>query len=183
MSVVDGSRHRFTREEYQLLAPSGMRSELLDGEIIDVSPMKEPHAYTVMSLVQALTRRLDDDRHSLGSQIPIALSDYSEPEPDVWVARRPRRDFAGRKATPDDLVLIVEVADSSYVLDRNRKLPLYAGSGVSLVWIVDLNRRVVEVHAECDGEGYRSLVSVPAEGVLDLPWGGTLAVGEFMPPD
>jgi Uma2 family endonuclease len=183
MSVVDGSRHRFTREEYQLLAPSGMRSELLDGEIVDVSPMKEPHAYTVMSLDEVLRASLDRSRFSLGAQIPIVLSDYSEPEPDVWVARRPRKDFAGRKAVPEDLVLVVEVSDSSYMVDRNKKLPLYAAAGVSLVWIVDLNRQLVEVHADPDGPSYRSLVSVPIDGVLDLPWGGTLDVAEFMPTD
>jgi Uma2 family endonuclease len=183
VSVTDGVRHRFTREEYALFdMPETGRTELLDGEVVNVSPMKLPHSVAVMNLVRLLTRRIDDECNTLGSQLPVALSDVSEPEPDVWVALGPPGVFATHKPTSEELALVIEVADSSYLFDRNRKLPLYATAAVPEVWIVDLNRDVVEVHCGPDGATYRSLVTVDRDGVLDLPWGGTLAAAEFLPP-
>jgi Uma2 family endonuclease len=178
VSLREGVRlHRFTRAEYACFDVPGIgRTELIDGAIVDVPSMTQPHAWAVMSLVELLISTIDDARHALGSRIPIALDDWSEPEPDVWVAGVPRCVFMNRKAVPADLLLVVEVADSSYLFDRNRKLPLYAAAGIALVWLVDLNRALVEVHTDPEGCSYRSLVSIGIDGAVSLrgvdrsPW-------------
>jgi Uma2 family endonuclease len=175
--------HRWTRDEYAALAVAGieLRCELIDGDIIDVSPMQVRHAYVTNRLVKLLGRSVDDTL-TVGSQTPIVIDEHSEPEPDVWVATVPDVELVVRKPTPEDLALVVEVAETSYLLDRNRKLPLYARSGVSLVWIVDLRRDVVEVHSGPDTGTYRSLMTVGVGDSLELPWGGELAVADFIGP-
>jgi Uma2 family endonuclease len=183
-SIESHAPHRWTRHEYLALADLGLdlRCELIEGEIIDVSPMRVRHSYTVAKLTALLLDSVDRATHFVGSQVPIVIGDDSEPEPDVWVAHAPDAVMARRKPEPADLSLVVEVAETSYLFDRNRKLPLYARGGVPLVWIVDLARDVVEVHRDPDGDTYRSLVTVERSGTVELPWGGGLAVADFIPP-
>lgn len=151
------AHRRFTVDEYHRMAETGIlreddRVELLDGEIVEMSPSGPRHAATVRRL-ERLFHRLAGERALVSGQNPISLDRYSEPEPDIALVR-PQDDFyAGAHPTPADVLLIVEVADSSLGYDR-RKLASYARAGIPEVWLVDLTRDRVETHRAPRGDGY-----------------------------
>jgi Uma2 family endonuclease len=136
------------RVEYERLTEQGFfdsdeRVELLDGLLVVREPQHAPHATAVRLVVKAL-RAAFGPGWLVDSQLPIALDDVSEPEPDVAVVPGDERDYrAGHPARP---VLIVEVADSSLAKDRTFKQALYARARITDYWIVNLIDRVVEVH-------------------------------------
>ena len=151
------TRHKLTVDDYYRMADAGIltsddRVELIDGEIIDMPPIGQDHAGTVNRLAEALFQAFAG-RAIVSTQNPIRLDDLSEPQPDFAVLRR-RADFytTGERPGSDDVLLLIEVADSSLRFDRTVKLPLYARAGIPEVWIVDLRRRVVDVH-RAPGDG------------------------------
>ena len=155
---VELPRRRFTWEEYHRMAETGIlgpedRVELIEGEIIVMTAIGLRHA----SCVAELTRRLVPaigDRALLWPQNPVRLPRDTEPQPDI-VLLRPRADrYTTSSATPEDVLLLVEVADTSYRFDRRVKLPLYARAGVAEMWIVDLGHDVVEVYRRPSDTGY-----------------------------
>ncbi len=155
---VDPVRHRFTVDEYYRMGDAGVfgegdRVELLGGEIIQMSPIGSLHAAAVNRLNRLFTAALGN-RAVVSVQNPVRLGNLSEPEPDVAVLR-PRPDFyAAAHPRPDDVWLIVEVADTTIGWDRRVKRPLYAAAGIPEVWIVDLGQRAVEVATGPRPDGY-----------------------------
>lgn len=136
------------RVEYELLVDkgffeSGERIELIDGLMVIAEPQSSSH-YTAIRLVELALTRAFGHGWDVRTQGPIALDDVSEPEPDVAVVRGGVRDYAD--AHPVDPVLVVEVALSRYAFDRKYKSSLYARAGRPEYWIVNLVRRVLEVH-------------------------------------
>ena len=132
------------------LLPGG-RTELIDGVVVDVSPQNPPHALCVERLTAALYRRLLDQAR-VRVQAPVRLAAHWMPEPDVALVRLDAP--ADRHPQPEDLLLVVEVSDTSLAEDRGEKLVQYARSAVPVVWIVDLNGRCVEVHSALAGAQY-----------------------------
>jgi Uma2 family endonuclease len=130
------------------------RVELIDGELIDMAPISQGHAAIVGGLNQALVIACAG-RAIVWPQNPVRLDRLSEPQPDLAVLRR-RADFyaTGERPGPADVLLLVEVADTSLRFDRKVKLPLYARSGIVEVWIVDLQRRVVDAYRSPVVEAY-----------------------------
>jgi len=121
------------------------RVELIEGEIIEMSPIGSPHAARVKRLNRLLVRRLGT-RAIVQVQDPVLLSQLSEPQPDLGVLK-PREDFyAAGHPEPSDVLLIVEVADSSRAFDRTIKAPLYARAGIVELWVVDVIDAVVDVY-------------------------------------
>ncbi len=166
MSAEAVTTYRWSRERYDRAVESGVfddeRIELLDGELVEMSPQSDPHAATTRWLRIHLTRGLDPLVWLVGSHEPFALSDWSEPEPDVWVARI--AEVAGRvHPATAAMALVVEVSWSSGQKDRERKHRLYAAAGVAEYWIVDLHREVVHVHRLPAGDAY-SHVSTAVRG-------------------
>jgi Uma2 family endonuclease len=151
-------RYRFTVDEYYKLAEAGVlsedsRVELIEGEIVMMTPIGRRHAACVDRLNRLLVHAVGESA-IVRVQNPVRLGDRSEPEPDLALLR-PRDDFyAEREPGPADALLIVEVADSSLAYDRGVKLPLYARAGVAETWIVDLGERVIEVHRSPGPQGY-----------------------------
>lgn len=151
---------RFTVEQYDRMIeagvfPPGYRAELIEGEIIEMSPIGPPHAACVGRLTQKFSLLLQREA-IVWVQNPIRLSDYSEPEPDVTVLK-PREDFYSKSLpTPADVLLLVEVSETTLDYDRKRKLPLYARAGVPEVWIVNLAEGRVETFADPSGDAYRT---------------------------
>lgn len=145
-------RHLFTVEDYYRMASAGIlqphdRVELIEGEIINMSPIGSPHAGCVMCLMNLFVRLLGD-KANINSQNPVRLSDLSEPQPDVAVLK-PRADFyRNAHPTPGDVLLLVEVSDTTLDYDRKTKLPLYANSGIAEYWIIDLNAEAIEIYTE-----------------------------------
>lgn len=143
------TRHRFTVEEYNELIDFGVlgendRVEFIRGEVIDKMPIGELHLFCVNQLNRILNRQVGEDA-IVSVQNPIRLDD-SEPEPDVALLK-PRDDsYRSGKPTANDVLLVIEVADTSLEIDREIKHKLYAESGISEYWIVNLLDGCVEVY-------------------------------------
>jgi Uma2 family endonuclease len=156
---VEVPRRRFTVGGYERMGAAGVlgeddRVELLDGEIVEMSPIGPLHA----ALVDRLTRlfvRLAGPDVVVRVQNPVRIGSYSEPEPDLVLAHRRDDGFLLAHPVPDDVALLVEVADSSLPVDRGVKVPLYARAGIVEVWIVDPAERRVLVHRDPSGDGYQ----------------------------
>ena len=141
---------RFTRAEYDRLIALGVLDEdepieLLGGEMVVKEPQAGPHA-TAVQLVQQTLQRVFRKGWTVRSQLPIALDDESEPEPDACVVPGVARDYRG--GHPTRPALVVEVADDSLPRDRARKGSLYARAGIADYWIVNLREAVLEVYRE-----------------------------------
>jgi Uma2 family endonuclease len=141
---------KLTRLEYErmveaeILGPED-RVELLGGTMIVKEPQYSPHATAIQLAARAL-RRIFADRWDVRVQLPLALADDSQPEPDVWVVPGDPRDYRDRH--PETAVLVVEVAPSRVAFDRNYKGSLYARAGIADYWVVDLPARRLEIHRE-----------------------------------
>ncbi len=151
-------RYRFTVEDYHRMGEAGIldeddRVELIEGEIVEMPPIGSPHGGTVKSLTNTLAR-LVGDRAIVSVQDPVVLSDLSEPQPDI-VLLRPREDFyRDSHPRPEDVLLLIEVADATAAYDRSVKLRLYARAGIPEYWIVDLGRALIEVNRAPRGDAY-----------------------------
>jgi Uma2 family endonuclease len=144
-------RHKLDVHAFHRMAETGIlgendRVELIDGDLIDMAPIGQGHVGMVNRLTEVLVLACSG-RAIVSGQNPIRLDARNEPQPDFAILRR-RPDFyeTGERAGPIDVLLVIEVADSSLRFDHDVKLPLYARAGIPEVWIVDLRRRVVEVY-------------------------------------
>jgi Uma2 family endonuclease len=151
MSVQIARRHFKINEYYRMteagILAEGDRVELIDGEIVEMSPIKSRHAACVDRLNKLLNRLVAQDA-IVSVQNPIVLDDYSEPQPDISLLR-PRADFyAQGHPRPADVLLVVEVADSSTQFDREIKLPLYAEAMLPEVWLINLPDETVERYSQ-----------------------------------
>jgi Uma2 family endonuclease len=156
---TETTKKLFTVDEYYRMAEAGIlsrrqRTELINGEIIEMSPMKARHA-AVVTRVNELFIPAVKGKALLRPQLPLRLNDFNEPEPDI-VLLKPRQDsYASRHPGPSDVFLVVEIADSSLKYDRDVKLPLYATSRIPEVWIVDLRSDTLLVYRQPAGKTYK----------------------------
>ncbi len=151
-------RYRFTRDAFERMAEAGVlppdaRVELIEGELIEMSPQGSKHATALHLLVEALQLGILEDVH-LRIQAPLDLGDRNAPEPDIAVVAGTIRDYSA--AHPKYAHLVVEVSDTTYYFDASEKLALYARSGIPEYWIVNLNERQVEVYSEPSGSVYNA---------------------------
>jgi Uma2 family endonuclease len=180
----------WSRAEYDRLIERGLLDEdepieLLDGLLLVKEPQQTPHATGVMLVAEAL-REAFGPGWAIRQQLPVALDDRSEPEPDVCVVPGSARDY--RDAHPTRPALIVEVAASGLGIARGRKANAYARAGIADYWIVNLIDRVLEVHREPYRRGerrwsYRSVQTLGAqEAVTPLAApAARIAVGDLLP--
>ena len=131
------------------------RVELLNGQILNMSPIGPSHGSAVKRLNDFFSN-LPHGRWLLAVQDPIALDDYSEPQPDLMLLKRAPDFYEKRHPGPDDVFLLVEVSDSTLALDRGEKLPLYGRAGIREVWINNLPDQTVEIHRDPHYQGYGS---------------------------
>lgn len=155
------ARRLFTVDEYYRMAESGIlheddRVELVEGEILEMAAIGTRHFACVNRVNKILVQRVGDAA-IVHVQNPIRLSDLTEPQPDVALLR-PREDFyAGKHPTPEDVLFLVEVSDTTLRYDREVKLPLYALSVIPEVWIVDLSGEEVLTYSQPSGNSYREI--------------------------
>jgi len=160
MSAQPEKRY-FNVNEYYLMAQVGVltpddRVELIDGEILKMSPIGSPHAACV-SRLDDLLRRSQKTGFMVRIQNPVRLNEFSEPVPDV-VLLNPKEDYyAEGHPTPSDVLLIIEVAETSVLSDRRVKLPLYARHEIPEVWLISLPKKLVEQHFEVGNGSYGKL--------------------------
>jgi Uma2 family endonuclease len=152
-------RWQFTVADFARMVEAGIlaeddRVELIDGEVRAMSPIGPRHVAIVNRLNALMSRQLADNA-IVSVQNPIQLTDYTEPQPDIAVLR-PREDFYARALPlPEDVLLVVEVAETSLEYDREEKLPRYAQVGIPEVWLIDVERETVTQYTQPDGMHYR----------------------------
>ena len=156
--VSDVQRYRFNVDEFARMGEAGVfteddRVELIDGEVLEMSPIGSPHAGTVNRLTELLVTRLAG-RANVIVQNPLRLDRHTEPQPDLVVARRRKDFYADRHPEPADVLLVIEVADSSLRYDRTEKAPRYGRAGIPETWLVDVQAGTVTVYADPGPEGY-----------------------------
>jgi Uma2 family endonuclease len=144
----------WTRDEYHRAAEVGIlrpneKLELIEGEILSKSPIGSQHSVTVHNVFRFLSAAFSDS-HYVTIHQPIALSDNSEPEPDVFIAVGKPSDYEDHHPTPAELKLVVEISDTTLSFDRTRKAALYSASKIGEYWIVNLVARQIEVYRRPD---------------------------------
>jgi len=158
--VLIQAQHRFSVTDYYRMAETGVlrpdaRVELLDGRIIDMSPIGPFHGGVTNHLLEVFTAA-SRGRWRTSVQNPLHLDDHSEPQPDLMLLKPAADFYRNRHPVPADVFLLVEVSDTTLELDREQKLPAYGRAGVPEAWIVDLNHATIEVYREPHFTGYAS---------------------------
>lgn len=196
------TRHLISVDAFHRMGEAGIlgrkdRVELIDGEIIDMSPIAALHAAIVARLASYFSQRLGD-KAVVWCQNPLRLDDISEPEPDIAILR-PRNDFyTTAHPGPADVLFVIEVADTSLAYDLGTKVPLYARHGIPEVWVIDAATRTTSVFrqpaggrepARTAGSGYAEEVSVASheavscDGVVDDAGGRVVVeLSRLLPP-
>jgi Protein of unknown function (DUF820). len=154
--VVRSPMRKFTHEDYERMCRDGYfhpdeRTELIHGEIRIMLATGAAHAFATAELNFLLESQLPREQFGIFSQSTLRIGS-SSPDPDIYVARGPRRNFEKSLATAKNICLIIEVADSSLAFDRGEKLSLYAAAAIPVYWIVNLVDRQVEVFTEPTGD-------------------------------
>ncbi len=137
------TRYRFGLEEYEERFRGVRNVELLKGEVYRMSPIGPKHAWSVARLTRLFTEALGD-RAVVWPQNPIRLPPHSEPQPHLALLRP--RDYGETLPTPEDILLLLEVAETSLDHDQGQKLPLYAEAGIPEVWLLDLKANRLHVY-------------------------------------
>lgn len=186
MSVLHAPTYRWTVEEYEELGRTGIlgendRVELLNGEIIVMSPIGYRHATAVNRLTKFFIQRANE-RFIVTPGNPFILDERSEPQPDICLAD-PAIDTQGHHAGPEQLYLVIEVSDSTVAYDRKDKGPAYARNHVREYWLLNLADNALEVFRSPSAEGYReSLVLSADEKIAPLSFPDlVIRVGDFLP--
>jgi Uma2 family endonuclease len=161
------AKTRISVARYQQMVATGVltkydRIELIDGEMIDMAPNGRKHV-TVTNRLNKLFVMGAGDSAIVSPGGPVNLGDYSEPEPDLSILRPRADDYATQLPEGADVLLLIEVSDTSLAYDQGIKRALYARHGISEYWIVDVEARCIHVHREPDGSSFSkvSTVTIP----------------------
>ena len=158
------TRHKLDVDKYFRMAEAGVfakeeRIELIEGDLFDMAPIGPDHGAYMIGLNEVFVLACAG-RFFVSPQNSIRLSQFTAPEPDLAVLlRRDDRYRMGGRPGPADVVLLVEISDSSLRFDRTVKLPLYAKAGIAELWIVDVQRNLIEVHTKPTGSTYATMTS------------------------
>ena len=183
------NRRRWTRDECRRLEDMGLlagRYELIDGEILSLMGQNPPHRIVVILLSGWLASLFGFT--TVQTQGPIAIpgedGETNEPEPDIAVTRESTTAYLSRHPEPPELLLAVEVSDTTLGFDLNTKARLYARHGVQEYWVMDINGRCLHRHRAPSPEGYREVVVLTAEQSVSPMARPDAAVGvrELLPP-
>jgi len=167
------TRKLFTTDDYYRMAEVGIltpydRVELIEGEIIRMSPIGLRHAACVNRAADLLMLKFRG-RATVTVQNPAQLNQFNEPQPDILLLK-PREDYYAEKhPSAEDTLLLLEVADSSLGFDLKVKIPLYATMGVLEVWVADLRSNVIRVFRSPEGRRYQTVLTFSAGETLSVP--------------
>ncbi len=165
-------RRLITADEFERMGQAGIlheddRVELIDGEMYQMAALGSQHMGCVIRVTNWLGSRVAG-RALVSVQNAVRLSEHSQPQPDVVLLRLREDSYFTKVPGPEDVLLLIEVADSSLGFDRDTKLPRYARAGIAEVWIVDLQRRRITVYREPGPNGYQVVTRHTRGGVLTL---------------
>jgi len=159
--IANSHKFLLTTDQYHLMHEAGVfqdgdRLELVNGEIQTMSPIGRKHVACIIRLVKLFEKKLGD-RVMVSAQNSIRLNNHAEPQPDIAILKW-RDDFYHEALpTPDDILLIIEVADSSIDYDRHVKAPLYAAAAIPEMWLFDVNQKTIEGYSQPSPNGYKLL--------------------------
>ena len=167
--AVELKKRKISREAYHVMIDAGIfgpedKIELLNGEIIDMSPVGNPHIGTINWLSQLFIQKLAG-KAIVSIQNPINLSEFSEPEPDLVVCKYRDDFYKHERIKAQDILLLIEVSDTTLEKDREVKFPLYAEAGIECCWIVNLTSKQLEVYTYPEKGKYQNS-QVYAEGEI-----------------
>ncbi len=179
-AISTPTKYRLSVEQYYKMAEAGIlgieqRTELIEGEIIEMSAIGTKHAICVSNLAELLTVQTIQIAH-VRHQNPIHLSDRSEPQPDIALVKRPSSRYADCHPQPEDIFLLIEVSDSTLKYDREVKLPLYAKAGIAEVWIVNIDEQVFEVYSSPNQDQYEQVKIYDKGEVVSISMSETMAI-------
>lgn len=151
MSSTAISKRLISREEYHMIGETGMlkpdeRLELINGEIYTMCPIGSKHAGVVDQLTEILVPALVKQA-IVRIQNPVRINQWNEPEPDISILNRRKGRYLNEHPSPADILAVIEVSDTTYEFDKNVKLPMYAGCGIPVYWIVNLDKNNIEVYS------------------------------------
>jgi Uma2 family endonuclease len=185
--MVNTQIRSLTSAEYYQMMESGIiregeKVELILGQIFTMAAKGTRHTLSTRKLFKQLLA-LIGDRADVQSQDPISLPNNSEPEPDIVIARLRADDYVDSHPTPADIILVIEVADSSIRFDRETKAPLYAAAGISEYWIVNLIDNRLEIYRQPEGAIYASIQIITPPQSTALPQFSDIVVqtSDFFP--
>jgi Uma2 family endonuclease len=162
--------YKWSLEEWHDLINSGVlagkRVELLEGEIIEMSPEGIPHSYTHQSVSDYL-RELFKGKAYVRDAHPITL-DNSEPQPDIAIARLPDTIYAQHHPYPEDIYWLIEVSNETLTKDLEQKTITYARNGIPEYWVIDLKNNQLIVHTQPQASSYVQIVEYKAGTVSPL---------------
>jgi Uma2 family endonuclease len=158
MATVNPTKHLTNLDEWRRLGeaaifPPESRLELINGEILDMAPIGFNHAGHINRLVKLFSKLIPDDVIT-SVQNPLQLGDLSEPEPDFMLLNPSTDYYSSRHPNADDVLLLIEVADSSLKFDQTHKLRLYALHNIPEYWLINLNNSCMEIYRKPHGEVY-----------------------------
>jgi Uma2 family endonuclease len=186
---VQLTRRRFTVDQYEAMGRAGIlgeddRVELLEGEIVEMTPIGARHAACVLMLTDLLAATARTVAY-VSVQNPLSLDADSQVHPDLMLLSRRSHRYIARTPEPQDVLLVIEVADTTLVYDRQVKIPLYASAGIPEVWLVDLQARTVTSWLDPAGRRYeRTRILREGDSVSPtlLP-DASLSVADIFGPD
>lgn len=180
------AKHSFTAEEFERIGKAGIfrqgaRLELIEGEIFEMSPIGSPHAACV-NFLSRLLNRLFGDNHIVAPQNPVRLNDTSEPQPDICLLRWRDDFYRDAHPGPADVLLLIEVADTTVLTDRSVKVPLYARAGIAETWLVNIPEERIEIYSDPAGDAYQrtEVFGRDAEARSHTVEGLAVRVGELL---
>ena len=158
--VAKPQRRRLTVDDFAMMCEVGIlaaddRVELIDGELVEMPPMGPAPAGIVNELANVLPALLGPHER-LRVQSSVQLTRYTQPEPDLAVVSRDARQYLRKHPQPEDVLVAIEVAESSLSFDRDEKMPRYAAAGVPEAWLVDVGARTITVYSDLSAGRYRS---------------------------
>lgn len=179
------ARHLLSIDDYHRMIKAGILTEqdqveLIRGEIVYMSPKGSRHASCIRKIVSWLPR-LVGSQLQLQVQDPIRIPEWSEPEPDIALTK-PRADFyVDEHPGPEDILLLIEVADTSLAIDRNMKAPVYAEAGIAEYWIINLPEQLIEVYRTPQGGRYKEMrIFEPGEMIRIPGLGAETPVADWL---
>jgi Uma2 family endonuclease len=169
MIKTSPARHRLSAQDFHRLGEVGIlasdaRVELIEGEIIDMAPIGTRHAGTVEQLARVLHRAAG--AYWVRTQQPIALGEHSEPVPDIALVVPDTDDYKTRHPQASDVLLIIEVAETSIRYDLDVKVALYAKHGIRELWVVDIARRELVLFRDEGGAGYATRATLLSDAIV-----------------
>ena len=156
--LISPATYQFNLDDYQRMIEAGIfakdKVELIRGAIVTIAPMGNDHIFSILSFTQRLTATYAQEALVL-VQCPIQIPPNSEPEPDFALLRLPIERYKTQKPQPEDILLVIEVSDSTLAYDRSKKLSLYAEANIPEFWIKNLSENTLEVYRQPEKGVYR----------------------------